>query len=200
MAVYENVMILEVLAQFNFLDYIILIIFFRICYIAAKVGLGVEIFKFLGVIFSIYFALHYYTVLAELIQGRFLPKTLPLEFLDFIIFLLLIIAVYLCFVGFRGILSRFIQLDAIPKINQFLGLILGIGRGFLFIGLLTFALVISSVTYFNSSVKHSYLASKAITIAPQAYNWLWSNIFSKFSAQEKLNSSVIQALDKFERK
>ena len=190
-------MILEILAKFNFLDYIILIIFFRICYIAAKMGLGVEIFKFLGVIFSTYFALHYYTALADFIQGRFLPKTLPLEFLDFIIFLLLIIAVYLCFVGFRGTLSRFIQLDAIPKINQFLGLILGIGRGFLFIGLLVFVLVISSVTYLSSSVKHSYLAGKAIGISPQAYSWLWSNIFSKFSTQERFNSKVTQVVDKF---
>ncbi|MCX5698700.1 MAG: CvpA family protein [Candidatus Omnitrophica bacterium] len=190
-------MIPGILAQFNFLDYMILIILFRICYIAAKMGLSVEIFKLSGVIFSTYIALHYYTTLSNLIQRRFLPKAMPLEFMDFIIFLLLIIAVYLFFVGLRGILFRFIQLNAIPKINQFFGLILGIGRGFLFIGLLSFTLVISSVTYLSSSVKHSYLASKAFAISPQAYNWLWSNIFSKFSTQEKFNSTVTEVMDEF---
>lgn len=189
-------MILGILAKFNFLDFIILIILFRICYIAAQMGLSVEIFKFLGVIFSIYIGLHYYTALSDLIQVRFLPKDMPLEFMDFIIFLLLIILGYLCFVGLRCILSRFIQLDAIPKINQFLGLILGIGRGFLVIGLISFSLVISSVTYLSNSVKHSYLASKAFVILPQTYGWLWSNIFSKFSAQERFNPTVTEAMDK----
>jgi len=193
-------MIPEILAKFNFLDFIILIVLFRICYIAAKTGLSVEIFKFFGVIFSTYLGLHYYTTLSDLIQRRFLPQDMPLEFMDFITFLLLIILGYLCFVVLRSIFFRFIQLNAIPKINQIVGLILGIGRGFLVIGLLTFTLGISSVTYLSSSVKHSYLGSRAFVISPQTYNWLWSNIFSKFSAKEKFNSTVLEAMDKFNRK
>lgn len=193
-------MILETLAKFNFLDFVILIILFRICYIAAKVGLGVEIFKFLGVIFSVYIALHYYTALAHLIQSRFLPKEMFLGFMDFIIFFSLVILGYLCFVILRSIFFHFIQLNALPKINQFLGLILGIGRGFLVIGLISFTLVISSVAYFSSSVKHSYLASKAFIILPQTYGWLWGNIFSKFSPQEKFNPAVTQAMEKFNQK
>lgn len=200
MAVPEKVMIPKILAQFNFLDVIILIILFRICYIAAKMGLSVEIFKLFGVIFSTYIALHYYTTLSDLIQRRFFPEAMPLEFMDFIIFLLLIITGYLCFVGLRSILFRFIQLNAIPKINHFAGLILGIGRGFLTIGLLTFTLAISSVNYLNSSVKHSYLGSQAFAISPQTYHWLWNNIFSKFSAHEKFNVTVTEAVDKFNRK
>ncbi len=182
---------------FNFLDYIILIVLFRICYIAAKMGFSVEIFKFLGALFSTYTALHYYTTFSDFIQKRFLPKAMPLEFLDFVVFLLLITVVYLCFVGLRSLLFRFIQLNAIPKINQMAGFILGIGRGFLVIGLLSFSLAISSVSYLNSSIKHSYLGSRALAISPQTYEWFWSNIFSKFSAHEKFNSTVREALDKF---
>jgi len=193
-------MILEIIAKFNFLDYIILIVLFRICYIAAKMGLPVEIFKFLGVIFSIYIGLHYYTTLSNFIQSRFLPKEIPLEFMDFIIFLFLIVLGYLCFVGLRSVLSRFIQLNAIPKISQCLGLILGIGRGLLVIGLLSFTLVISSVTYLSSSVKHSYLGRKAFVILPQTYGWFWYNIFSKFSHEEKFNPIVTQVMEKFNRK
>ncbi|MDP3041300.1 MAG: CvpA family protein [Candidatus Omnitrophota bacterium] len=193
-------MILEILSKFNFLDFIILIVLFRICYIAAKMGLSVEIFKLSSIIFSTYIALHYYTTFSDLIQRRYLPKAISIEFLDFIIFLLLIIAGYLCFVGLRSILFRFIQLNAIPKINQFAGLILGIGRGFLVVGLLSFTLAISGVTYLSGSVRHSYLGSKAFAISPQVYGWLWNNIFSKYSAQEKFNSTVTKAIDKFNRK
>ena len=193
-------MIAEILAQFNFLDFIILIVLFRICYIAAKMGLSIEIFKLSGVIFSTYIALHYYTTISDLVQRRFFPKAMPLEFMDFIIFVLLIIVGYLCFVGLRSILFRFVQLNAIPRINQFVGLVLGIVRGFLVVGLLTFTLAISSVNYFISSVKHSYLAGKVFAISPQTYDWLWNNIFSKFSAQEKFNSTVTEVMDKFNRK
>ncbi|MCX5669099.1 MAG: CvpA family protein [Candidatus Omnitrophica bacterium] len=193
-------MILEIIAKFNFLDYIILIVLFRICYIAAKMGLPVEIFKFSGAMFSIYIALHYYTTLSNLIQSRFMPKEMSLGFMDFIIFLFLIILGYLCFVVLRSVLSRFIQLNAVPKISQCLGLILGIGRGFLVIGLLSFTLVISNITYLNNSVKHSYLGSKAFVILPQTYGWLWNNIFSKFSTQEKFNPAVTQVTEKFKHK
>ncbi|MFH0918358.1 MAG: CvpA family protein [Candidatus Omnitrophota bacterium] len=193
-------MIPEILSQFNFLDFIVLIIAFRICYIAARMGLSVEIFKLCGTIFSLFISLHYYTTLSDLIRQRFWPKATPLEFMDFVVFLLLVGVGYLSFVGLRSVLYRFVQLNAIPKVNQFAGLILGIGRGFLVIGLLSFALSISSVSYLSGSVKHSYLASQAITIAPQTYNWLWSSILSKFSAHEKFNSTVMEALDKFNRK
>lgn len=191
---------IDFIANLNYLDYIILFVFFRICYIAAKMGLSVEIFKLSGVIFSTYIALHYYTVLSDLIQRRFLPKAMPLAFMDFIIFLLLIIFGYLCFVLLRSLLSRFIQLNTVPKINQLAGLILGFGRGFLVAGLISFALSISSVNYLTRSVGHAYLGSRAVNISPQTYSWIWNNIFSKFSANEKFNSTVIEATDKISPK
>ncbi|MHB8155411.1 MAG: CvpA family protein, partial [Candidatus Omnitrophota bacterium] len=121
-------------------------------------------------------------------------------FMDFITFIFLIILGYLCFVVLRSVFSRFIQLNAVPKISQCLGLILGMGRGLLVIGLLSFTLVISNVNYLNNSVKHSYLGSKAFIILPQTYGWLWNNIFSKFSAHEKFNPAVTQVMEKFNHK
>ena len=192
-------MVAETIAKFNFLDFIVIILFLRICYMAAKMGLSIEIFKFLGVIFSIYIGLHYYTTLSDIIQKSFRPKEMPLEFMDFIVYLLLICAGYLAFVGLRSLLFRFVQLNALPRINQIAGLLLGIGRGFLVVGMLSFTLAISSVTYLSDAVKHSSLASKTIMILPQTYGWLWDNLVSKFSPREKLNPTVAEALDKFSR-
>jgi uncharacterized membrane protein required for colicin V production len=193
-------MALEILAKFNFLDFIILILFVRICYIAALTGLSVEIFKFLGVLLSSYLALHFYSSVTDLIYRGFFPKKMPLEFVDFIVFISLFIAGYLISVGIRSVLFRFVQLNAIPKINKVTGLILGIGRAYLVVGLMAFTLVISSVTYFSNAVERSYLGSKAFVIMPQAYSWLWNNIFSKFSTQEKFNPTVKQVVEKFNRK
>ncbi|PIQ87950.1 MAG: hypothetical protein COV73_01450 [Candidatus Omnitrophica bacterium CG11_big_fil_rev_8_21_14_0_20_43_6] len=193
-------MIAETLVQFNFFDFVIIIVLFRICYIAAQMGLSVEIFKLQGVIFSTYIALHYYTALSDLLYKRFLPKVMPLEFTDFVVFVLLVAAGCLGFVGLRSVLFRFVQLNAIPRINQVAGLILGIFRGFLIVGLISFTLAISSVKYFTNAVKYSYLGSRAVNISPATYDWLWNNIFSKFSAQEKYNTTVAEAIGKLNKK
>ncbi|MFH1191765.1 MAG: CvpA family protein [Candidatus Omnitrophota bacterium] len=193
-------MFLELLSKLNFFDFIILIILIRICSIGAKMGFSIEIFKLLGVTFSTYIGLHYYAVISALIQSQFLPKGVPLEVIDFIIFLLLVVIGYLCFVVLRNILFRFMQFNAIPKINQFFGLVLGIGRGFLVVGLLSFTLVISNVAYFSNSVKYAYLGQRALAISPRVYDWLWMSVFSKFFPEEKFNPQVNEVISKFNRK
>lgn len=182
-------MLMELFKQFNFLDIVILIILFRICYIAVAMGLPIEFFKLLGVLCATYLSLHYYTSLSEIIR-RFSSKNMPLEFMSFLIFLILAAAGYLVFVALRSIFYRFMKMKALPKINKIGGFILGLARGFFTIGLVVYALAISSVDYLALSVKHSYLGSRAFSIAPQAYGWLWSSLFSKYSLNEKPNPVV----------
>lgn len=190
----------EAITQFNFIDIIIIILAIRICYISFQLGLPVELFKLLGIIFTIYLSLHYYTGLSDIIQHWFFPKGMPLEFLDFLIFITLASTAYLGFVVLRGMLYRFIKLEASPRISQVGGLILGLARLFLTVGLLAYILIISSVKYLNDSVKYSYLGSKVSSIAPQTYGWIWGNIVSKFSASEKFNPTVTEVMERFNRK
>lgn len=193
-------MFLEILSKLNFFDFLILIILIRICCLGAKMGFSVEIFKLLGVTFSTYLGLHYYTVISALIPGQFLPKRVPTGVIDFAIFILLISIGYLFFIFLRNLLFRFIQFNAIPKVNQFVGFVLGIGRGFLVVGLLSFTLVISNVTYLSNSVKHAYLGQPALSISPQVYDWLWMSVFSKFFPEEKLNLEIREVISKFNHK
>ncbi len=193
-------MILEIWSKLNFLDYIILIVLFRICYIAAKTGMSIEIFKLSGTLLSTYIALHYYTGIADIIQRRFSYQAMSLEFLDFVVFVLLLSSVYLLFIGLRSLLFRFVQFNAIPKINQFAGLILGVLRSFLVVGLLSFMLAISSVNYLQAAVKQSYLGSRFFMVSPQTYSWFWDNIFSKFQSREKYNPTVTETVNNFQRR
>jgi len=193
-------MLIDIFRQFNFLDIILLIVLFRICYVALKMGLPVEIFKLLGVLSAIFISLHYYTILSNLIQKQYSLNNMPLEFMDFLISLILVVASYLIFVVLRSIFCRFMKMEATPKINKFGGLILGLVRGVLVIGLISYILGISSISYLARSVKYSYLGSRAFAIAPRTYTWLWSNIFSKFSSGEKLNPTVNEVKDNFSSK
>ena len=190
---------LRVLQQMNYLDIVIVILGIRICYIAAKTGIAVEFFKLLGVLSSIYIASHYYTAFSDSFQQRFLHQSVPLEFIDFIVFILLVIAVYLGFVLLRSTFYRFMKMEAAPELNKFGGLILGLLRVYFTIGLLVYALMISSVHYLSSSVAHSYIGSRFSYVSAQTYNWIWGSVFSKFFPQEKLNSVVGEARDNLEK-
>lgn len=190
-------MVSDIYKQANFLDLIIVITVFRICYVALKTGLVVEIFKLLGVLFATYISLHYYISISDIIQNRFLPPGMPLEFFDFLIFIFLFGAGYMLFVALRVTLYRFIKLEALPAINKTGGLLLGLLRGFFVTGVLVFMLSISTTSYLSRSVKHSYLGNRAIFILPNTYSWLWDNIFSKFSAKDNFNPTVNEALKKF---
>jgi uncharacterized membrane protein required for colicin V production len=184
---------INAIKQFNFLDIVVLIILFRICYIAIKTGLAIELFKLLGVIFAVYIASHYYTALSDIIRRRYIPSNIPLEFLDFVIFIILGIVSYLGFVLLRSTFYRFMKMEAAPKLNRYGGLILGVARAYFTIGLLVYILLISSVSYLSTAVKYSYLGSRFSSVSAQTYNWIWENIFSKFSPQEKPNSIVNEA-------
>lgn len=190
----------DAILQFNFIDIIIIILSLRICYISFKMGLPVELFKLLGVIFATYIALHYYTSLSDIIQRSFLPKEMPLEFLDFLVFIVLVLGAYSGFVVLRSMFYRFIKLEASPRLSQFGGLILGLARVFFTTGLLVYILMISSVKYLNDSVKFSYFGSRSYAVAPKIYGWLWGNIVSKFSVKEKFNPTVNEVTERFNRK
>ena len=200
-------MVMEIFRQFNFLDVLILIILFRICYVAVKMGLPVEFFKLLGVLSAIYCSLHYYTKLSDIIRSRFFYRVhspvradMPLEFLDFLVFLILAGIGYLVFVILRSMFYRFMKMEAVPEINKIGGFILGLIRGYFTIGLLTYILTISSISYLSSSVRYSYLGSKAFFVAPGAYNWFWNNFASKFSPEEKSNTTVYEVMENFKGK
>lgn len=187
-------------AQSNFVDIIIIIIALRICYIAAQMGLVIEFFKLAGVLFSTYIALHYYTSLSDVIARFFFSKEMPLEFIDFLVFLILTIAAYLGSIVLRSIFYRYMKLEAVPTINRIGGIALGIIRAYFLIGLSVFILSISSVNYLSSSVKHSHLGSRSFSISPRAYNWIFNSIISKFSTKEKLNPTIEEVSTKFNRK
>jgi len=187
-------MLLDIIKQFNWLDILLIIILFRIAYIAMRIGIPVEFFKFLGAIIAVYLAMHYYTDLSDLLVQRVpvAKERMPLEFLDFLSFLFLAIVGYFIPVSFCVLFGRFIKMEATPNLNKWLGLVLGIVRAFLLASLITFMLVISSSSYLKNSVVNSYLGRRVFNVAPNTYTWLWNKITSKFMPGEKLNKTILE--------
>ncbi|MDO8662558.1 MAG: CvpA family protein [Candidatus Omnitrophota bacterium] len=185
-------MLLNILKQINWVDILVLILVVRTCFIAAKCGFPIELFKFLGTLSAIYFSFHYFVILSDYISDWLaLGKRLPLEFLQFIIFVLLAIAGYAAFILLRSILYRFLKMEAVSSLNKWGGLILGIARGTFLASLIIFAMFISSIDYLRNSSKSSYSGKRLFMLAPDTYVWLWNSVVSKFAASEKLNDTII---------
>ena len=188
-------MAVYILKRCNWLDVFVLIIFFRISYIAIINGLAVELFKLLGTLLAVYLSLHYYTPLADFIGNRLNLKSTPKELLSLLIFITLVISGYLVFVILRKIFSRFIMLEPLPNLNKWGGFFFGIARFILCISLIMYLFVISPSGYLRHSFNNSFSGRHLLKAAPGAYSSLWKGIISKFMTREKFNQDVLSVQD-----
>lgn len=186
-------MIFNILRQFNWFDIVVLLLIFRVLYISIKGGFTTEVFKLLGIICAIYLAMHYYITVSDFIRGRLpLEEKVPLEFLDFLIFVLLAAVGNVFFLLLRSAVNNLIKIEAVSALNRWGGLILGAIRSVLLVSLVIFSLAISSVPYLRDSVRNSYFGPRINFASVNTYLWIWSSIFSKFVASEKQNNAVVK--------
>lgn len=188
---------MDIIKQFNWIDIVVVILLMRMGYIALKNGLPSELFKFLGTVSSIYLSLHYYSSWSAILKERTL-KNMPLEFLNFFSFLVLVFLGYLIFVILRKLVLKLITVEPVEKLNQWGGFVLGIIRAGLMISLLIFILVISNINYLKNSVEDSYLGKRIFNIAPTTYAVLWNNLASKFMTDEAFNKNIPDIVSSFE--
>ncbi len=192
-------MILEAIKQFKWVDVFILILLFRVCYIAIKTGFSVEVFKLFGTVCAIYLSLHYYIVISDFLIDRLRLQVIPVEFLDFLCFAILATVGYLSFVAIRMSFFRLIKVEAVSLLNRWGGLIISIVRGVMLISLIVYALAISSITYLRNSVDNAYLGKIVLKIAPGIYSGIWNGLSSKFMPQEKFNQNVSETVEGFKK-
>ncbi len=182
------------LSQINWVDIVIVLILVRSATIAISQGFITELFKLLGLIVSVYIGMHYFTHISDVFKSAFKVHTgvVPLEFLDFLSFLVLVAVVYALFMALRSLVSSMFKAETVPAISRWGGLAVGIFRGTLLAALVTFMLAISSVPYLKECVVESYSGKRIERIAPATYFFLWDNFFSKFMTQERSNNTILE--------
>lgn len=193
-------MFLDALKHINWVDILILIILFRICYVSIETGLPLSIFKLLGITLALYLSLHYYTKLSDFLRSRILfLESLPLELIDFICFLFLVAAGYLIMIIARIFVHRFVKMEVVSGFNRWGGFSLGLVRAVLLCGLLMYTLAVSGIGYLRQSAKDSLLGNKFFYVAPATYTWIWNALISKFSAAEDFNLNVTKLAEGFSK-
>jgi len=190
-------MIPEILKQFNWVDIFVIVLLFRIIYISSKTGAIIELFKLLGIYFSLYITLHYYVDLSDLLRKSLPVEAFPTNFFDFIVFLPLLIVSYLVFVLLRSVFCNFVKIEAVPTVSKIAGFLLGVCRGILTISLVIYIFAISCMPYLFNSAQRSFLGKRLFNITVVTYTGTWDNFASKFMTQEKLNNTVVEAQKNF---
>ncbi len=187
-------MISDILRQLNWIDFLMLVLFLRIIFMALSTGFALELFKLSGTLASLYLSLHYFTLFTDWMGGRApgAKSKLPLQFMDFISLVAIAIMGYLMFVGLRLVFDRFIKMEIYPLVNKSVAFMLGFFRGLFLMSLITFILVSSSVTYLKDSVRNSFTGRRVFNLAADTYSWTWERFASKFSVGERFNSTVLE--------
>jgi uncharacterized membrane protein required for colicin V production len=193
-------MLFNILRQINGVDLIIAIILVKVCYTAVKTGLVTEAFKLLGTIAATYLSFHYFTTLADFMRGGAVTKSMGLEFIDFLAFVLLALLGYAFFIVVRLAFGRFIKAEAAPRLNKIGALILGVVRGFLAASLIVFMLVISSVSVVKEMATAAYFGRNIVKISFSLYSGMWNGFFSKIMPHENFNDTLLEIQDSLTQK
>jgi uncharacterized membrane protein required for colicin V production len=191
-------MLLGILKQFNWLDIFIVFLLLKITYVSVKNGFVVELFKLLGTVSSVYISFHYFTAVSDLLMKRVSEEQgFPVDFMDFLVCLLLIVAVYLLFTLLRIVVCHFVKMEAVPALSKWGGFILGIARGIIASSLVILMLFISTIGYLSASAKSSYIGQRIFNVSISTYEALWNGVMHKFVSGEKFNGTVRQVQQEY---
>lgn len=190
-------MLMNIIKQVNWIDIFILILVIRVCYVAAKSGFVLELFKLLGTVITLYLSMHYYLFVSSLLVKYIPAQEVYIKLINCANFVNLVIIGFFAFKLGRVLFNRLLKVEAVSTLNKWGSLFLGIARSILLASIIMYMLVISNSSYLNKSVKTSYMARRIFVVAPDTYIWLWETIASKFSTTEKYNSAVASIKEDF---
>ena len=187
-------MLYPYVSQFNWIDILIIVCALRMCYIGLKRGFGIELFKFLNLIFCSFISLHFYFTLGEFINSKI--PTLPLEPATIFSYIVLIFIITILFRILREGVFVFVKQEAIRNASKYAGILLGFLRGILISALIIYGLMISSIHYFDLSARTSFFGSKIVKLPVKIYEGTFLGFTSKIFTDQSFNQEVIKVLEK----
>ncbi len=159
---------MEILSKANWVDILVLIIMFRISYVAFYDGLSHEIFPLIAIICSAVLSLRYYTDLAVYLSENLLH--LPIGLAEFLSFTVLIVGIGFIFKLIRAMLDKIIKVTWHPMVEKFGGLVVGIARASITTSIVLIMIALVPLSYLTWSVKERSLTGMYfLKIAPAIY-------------------------------
>ncbi len=188
-------MLTKYMVGINWVDFLIIGLVIRMCYIGLKTGMGIELFKLLGLWLATVITFHVYTTPLSDFLNEKLPA-LPLDAGDVFVFVVLLTAVTLLMRVVRESFFLLVKIEAHNTLDRWGGLLIGCCRGFWAASIVLFIMTISTVQYLEISAKSSLFGNKLINLAPNIYKGSYEGLVSKFFSDSKINEEVFRALER----
>jgi uncharacterized membrane protein required for colicin V production len=160
-------------STFNWVDVLSIALLVWAGYIGWAKGLTVELFRFIGVLVSMFISLHFYDNLSAWSETKFLISR---AYGDIAWFVILLCVCFLCFKLMGILLEKIVKVKFSAKAEKPGGLTIGILRGILGTSLMLFAIKLIPIEYLQSSVEKSFIGYYLSRISIGLYNW-FLNVF-----------------------
>ena len=182
----------EIINRLNWIDLLMGLILIRAIYIGIKRGIIIEIFKLIGVLFSIFIALHYFSAVSKFIQDKVHVPPGPADLFSYSILWGIVMSV---FKFIRDGFTMLFKVEAHSVFDRWGGLLISIVRGLLLCSLTALFLRMSGVEYFVKNLEKSLTAVKLVSVSPKVYEASYDKFVSKFFPSEEVNKSVFKFTD-----
>lgn len=168
----------EILNRVNWVDLVALILLIRISYISSYIGVGKQILPIILLTSILSITLYNYREIASFFIKKYSFDTSLCIFLSFIIMVLVFSMVYRTILRITGVLFPLGPMEAggIEKVG---GVVLGLLRTTIIVGLLIIALALVPVKFVEESVKNSYSGTFFIKRNAELYSYITNAILRK---------------------
>ena len=189
-------MLSKYLIGLNWVDFLVIGIIGRMCFIGIKTGAGIELFKLLSLWFVTIVSFHTYTTpLSDYLNTK--VPALPLDAGDVFVFCVLITVITLLFRVIRESFFLLVKIEAHNAVDKWVGLLVGALRGFWIASIALFIMTISTVGYLETSAKCSLIGHNVLYMAPNIYRGSAEGFISKIiPAYGQPNEEVFKAVDR----
>ena len=190
----KGLMLTKYFIGINWVDFLMIAVILRMCYIGVKTGFIIEIFKLFSLWLVTVTAFHTYTTPLSDMLNQKLPA-LPLDAGDVFVFVALVVAVTLLIRIVRESFFLLIKIEAKNVLDKWAGLLIGFVRGLWICSIGLFIMTISTIQYLEVSAKSSLFGHKLIAMAPAIYKGSYEGLIGKFFPG-KLNPEPFRAVER----
>ena len=182
-------MLMDFIKYLNWIDILLVCVCARAVFIGVKTGFIVEFFKSVGILFSIFITLHYYSTLTVLLASQVTTFELPIVAI-FVFLALWFLMTYVFKLIREGLLMVF-SVQAHPNVDRWGGAFLACLRGVVVSSMVFYVLLL---TYNPDIIKvaQNSLARYAVSYLPTGiYTGIYNGFVVKFFAQEKISEEAL---------
>ena len=147
----------------NWVDIVVVIFLFRGGYIGLYQGFAAEIFKILGAIVACVASLSSYQIPGEWLNAN---SFLSAHTANIISFIFILFSILFLFRLIRIFLFRVLHIEIFGRLENWAGLILGLGRGLVLASLFIFALSLLPCEYLTQTIEASFSGARIKNVAP----------------------------------